>query len=168
MIQNFGTIPPAIMYPPNADLALIETSHLERLASYFENEARRLRNAAYENRRRERSNESARQRREEAKGAWLTTGARAHVLRTRGLEWPQIAARLIVAHDVARVACGEWRRKKQARRQAKRNAEIFREVCAGVERDKIAERHGITARQVRSIAATVHARLIGEISQTVR
>lgn len=144
-----------------ADLSKVPTPQLEALANYFEAQAERLRMAANENRRRERAAEVTRTQRADAKAKWLDLGCRSHVLRTRGLEWSQIAARLLCTHHVARVACGEWRRKKKARRLAKRDREIYRLTVQGIKRDEIAKRHRITARQVRTIASAVSHALAG-------
>lgn len=89
----------------------------------------------------------------------MMLGARAHVLRSRGLDWREISERLGQSAGQIRAACGEWRRKKQARARAKRDAEIFRLVVQNVERGEIAKRYGITTRQVRAIADAVSHRI---------
>lgn len=153
----------AFLFPANDPLAGIishaNASQLEALAGFFEAQARALRNAAYEVQRKERAAVATQERREKAKADWVKIGARAHVLKTRGLEWPQIALRLLVHHDVARAACGKWRKEKSQRARARRDVEIFRLVVQNVERSEIAKRYGISARQVRSIANAVSHRL---------
>lgn len=134
-------------------------AQLQALAGYFEAQAARLRGAADELKRKERAAIGARDRRKAAKENWIKTGARAHVLRVRGLEWPTVSARLGCTHEQARAACGEWRRKKVERARARRDLAIFKLVCADVERGEIAKRYGITARQVRTIAARLSSEL---------
>lgn len=140
-------------------LSLGNAAQLSALAGYFLAQARLLQNAADDLKRKERAAIAARDRRQKAKADWIKLGCRAHVLRTRGLEWPAIAARCMASHDVVRAACGEWRKQKQARARARRDADIFALVCANVKSSKIAERYGISARQVRAIAEAARAHL---------